>query len=661
MTEEQKAIIDSITNQVFIIHDQMSSKKTYKNFIKEIFNYLRAGFEVKELRECPVYFKFNNDSEIKSLQLRHFLTNLIFWEPLIALDSIDYLDDSFLVDPTKISSRYIKSYIDEKIIVPYRKKISNRKLNKVIHDLIFNLSRVSTDFNPILGLTMNIESFMTVANKNPRFNEIIRTKIDPNMQPSEIEEYLHKLTNEEIQILMTEDNALRPMLRAGTGIKDKQLQEFSINQGLKPDLSGKTIPIPINSNLVVGGINSVSGYYIDALGGRKSLIFNKNVMGKSGHFARMTMLLVSDIKLREDYKQCRSINPITYTVKTEEHLKRLVGRNYRLPTSQVYKEITKNDKHLIGKKILVKSPMTCASHKGICCGCYGDMLFHTNQGGVGVGAFAGAIITNPVSQSVLSSKHLLTTTSEKIEFTQDFYNYFTLTANEITLSDDKDFSNEDYSLLIIGENIVTINELDEGEINEFVTIFHVKNNRTGEVFEIHEKDMKELYISPELKEVMKLSKHKKINEINFNMIPDDARLFLVQIENAELTKPLYDIMGLLNTRDKRVQLGIEDINDLAQTMLDLLIVSKINVMAVHSEVLLSPLIRSVEDILEKPDFTKYSAMEDTQMLTISGALEKHPSVLIGLSFQFLSRQLISPLTFKKEGKSFLDPFFQDQP
>ena len=103
----------------------------------------------------------------------------------------------------------------------------------------------------------------------------------------------------------------------------------------------------------------------------------------------MTMLLVSDIKLRDDYKPCRSITPIMYHVKTEEHLKRLVGRNYRLPTSQVYKEITKDDKHLIGKKILVKSPMTCASHKGICCDCYGSMMFHTNQGGVGVGAFAG--------------------------------------------------------------------------------------------------------------------------------------------------------------------------------------------------------------------------------------------------------------------------------
>ena len=276
--ENVKGIIDSFYDKLYIIETEMEDPKHYKNFIEEVFDHLRAGFEIKELRECLVHFKFHKDDTlIHSLQLRHFLTNLIFWEPLIKLDSVDYLNESFIVECHKISSRYIKTYIDNKIIIPYRNKISNKSLNKIIHDLIFNLTKISTEFNIILGLSMNVESFIDVANKNERFNEIIRTKIDPAMQPNEIEAHLHKLMNEEIQILMKEDNVLRPMLLSGAGIKDKQLAEFSINMGLKPSLEGNTIPIPINSNLLVGGMSSVSGYYIDALGGRKSLIFNKNV------------------------------------------------------------------------------------------------------------------------------------------------------------------------------------------------------------------------------------------------------------------------------------------------------------------------------------------------------------------------------------------------
>lgn len=663
MNERVKEIITFLSNNIYIIDKKMENKKDYKKLIEEILNYLRDGFEVQELRECPVYFKFHEeDSMIQQLQLRHFLTNLIFWEPLITLESVDSIDESFIVDTNKISSRYIKTYIDTKIITPYRRRVSNKKLNKIIHDLIFNLSQISTEFSILLGLTMNIESFISVAERNERFNEIIRTKLDPALQPSEIESTLHELMKEEIQILMQEDNVLRPMLRSGTGIKDKQLSEFSISGGLKPDISGSTIPIPINSNLLVGGLSTISGYFIDSIGGRKSLIFNKNVMGRSGHFARKTMLLVSDIKLREDYKHCRSVHPIVFEIKTPEHLKRLVGRKYRLFNEREYHILKNTDTHVIGQKILVKSPLTCSSKHGICEECYGETLFHTNKGGVGVGAYAGAIITNPVSQSVLSSKHLLTTTSETIEFSKEFYNYFNLVANEITMNNDLD-NMADYSLVLIKENIVTINELDEGEINEFLTVFHVKNNITGEMIEIHEKDFKELYIAPELKDILKSTKlvDKKYYEINLMDIPDDSKLFLMQIENSELTKPLYSIMGLLDTKERRKELGIETIHDLAQTLLDLLIESKINVMSVHAEVLLSPLIRSIDNILEKPNFKKYNAMDDTQILTVSAALEKHPSVLIGLSFQFLGRQLLNPLTFKKTGESFLDPFFKEKP
>ena len=51
-----------------------------------------------------------------------------------------------------------------------------------------------------------------------------------------------------------------------------------INMGLKPDLSGVTIPLPINSNTMIRGIDRPSSHYIDSLGARKSLIMNKKVI-----------------------------------------------------------------------------------------------------------------------------------------------------------------------------------------------------------------------------------------------------------------------------------------------------------------------------------------------------------------------------------------------
>lgn len=649
-------IINTLSNTVFIISDIMESKEIYESTIEQLYEYMRQGFEIKELRTCPAHFRFTKESEINTLQVRHLLTNLMFWEPLMQLQVLTELDNSFIVDCTKLSSNLIEDYINQKIIIPFREKVSNKKLNIAVHDLIYNLSRISTDFNIILGLSINTETFIAVAKRNARFNEIIRTKIPEGMQPQEIESMLNRLMKEQIEILKTEDNMLKPILLSGTGIKDKQLSEFAISGGLKPDLDGNTIPVPIDGNFLIGGLGNVTNYYIDALGGRKSVIMNKTVMGRSGHFARMVMLLSSTINLSHEY-DCGTVNTTEYEVKTKEHLRRLRGRYYRLPTNRKYSLLEGSETELIGKRILVRTPSKCASKKGICNTCYGA-LYRTNKKHITIGGYAAAKITEPVSQNVLSSKHLLTTTSVKIEFNSEFYKFFDISANEIVLnSNTEEIDLNNYSLVFIKKNLNVIDEFDETDFNCFTNVFHVKNKKTGEMIEITEKDMNDLYLSPELMSMLNIKKHtKEIIEIDFAKIEDDQRLFVTEIENNELTRPLYNIMHLLNRSDR---LGTKTIDEMNQKMLDLLIESKINVTAVHGELLIRPLIRSTEDILEVPNFRKYITNNDYQLLKVASALEKHPSVLIGLSFQSLGRQFSNPLTFRKKETSFIDPFFKE--
>ena len=659
MEAEVKNIINTLNNNVFIISEIMTDKKEYKALMNRVFDYLRAGFEIKELREATVRYQFHSHTPEKTMQLRHFLTNIIFWKPMIDLDAIAEIGDHLIVDTSKISSNYIETYINDNIVNPYRTRVSNRKLNKILHDVIFNLSRISTDFNIILGLTINLETFIDVANKNPRFDEIIHTNLNENMQPKEIEKYLHELMLEELKILKTEDNSMKPMLLSGTGIKNKQLAELSISGGLKPDISGKTMPIPINSNFITSGLSSVKDYYIDSMGGRKSLIANKFDMGKSGYFSKKVAMCSSHIKLSENRGGCNTVNPLTYEIKTKDHIKRLRGRLYKDANSSEYKLMMGDEFHLVGSSISVRSPITCACKNSVCEECYGPILYHTNKD-IDIGAYAGAKITNPLSQSILSIKHLLTTVSELISFVDTFHRFFTLSANEIVLNSDID-DVERYSLMIINENIVTIDDLSEGEIIDFVTIFHVKDNVTGEVYEIYEKTMKEMFISPELYSLLNLDKRRKkgkVYEIKFTEIMENDRLFLISIENDELTKPLRAIMGLLDVKKVINTLGISTVDEYAQTMLDLSIESGLRTQAIHGEMLLRPLVRNKGDVLNRPMFNRYMAKDNAMVLTISEALEHNPSPLIGLSYAQLKRQIQSPLTFKKRGTSIIDPFFK---
>jgi hypothetical protein len=235
MEEYYQKIADKLKNdgKVYILSEALKDKKTFKPILDGLYDCMKQGFEEKEIREYPIHFKFKQGDEfIHTLQVRHFISNLMFWSAHIRLGVVDQLDESFIFDCRKISQDYIKDYIDNKIIIPFRKKVDNIDMNIICHDVIFLLTKIPNDFNRILGMSISLESFMEVMDKNPRYAEIARTKFDENMQPTEIEAELTRLAREAMVILGTEDNLLRPIIRSGTGIKDKQLCEFSISGGL---------------------------------------------------------------------------------------------------------------------------------------------------------------------------------------------------------------------------------------------------------------------------------------------------------------------------------------------------------------------------------------------------------------------------------------------
>lgn len=394
----------------------------------------------------------------------------------------------------------------------------------------------------------------------------------------------------------------------------------------------------------------------------------------SGHFARLILLLTSEVKLRNDEEECNTLHPVMLEVKSKQFLKKLKHRYYKLPWEREYKVLKGNETDLIGKSIMVRSPITCASQEGICKKCYGE-LFYTNSDLESVGGLAATKNAEPLSQKILSSKHLLNTTSEKIEFTSVFDKFFYLNANEVMVDPEKDDAIENYSLIIKKDDIVEFEEADESNINSLVNVFYVMDKRTGETFDISEVDGKDLFISPTFKDIIEESTKRKgrgrgrkkqqdedneYYEIPLVDIGFDDPIFLIEIGNSELTKPLYQIMELLDNKEKRSKQGVETIDDMVQRLIDLYIEADLPIDAVHGEVIIRCIVRSKKDILEFPDFTRYDAMKDVDILTVKSALNNHPSITISLSFQAIGRQFTRPLTFMKKKGSFMDPYFREK-
>lgn len=261
---------------------------TYNQFLAKLMNLLRASFTIRECREYPIKFRFNEkENEYQTLQFRHFMVNLILWLPFVELNDLEVLNSAFILD-CEHDIPSIESYINRVVINTLREyHIKSTVINYSISEVLYNLRRISIDFSMIMGLNFSALTFVEMYNKNDEVRDIMETSFDDKLQPHEIEQKLSELQSREIEIYKKDPgNPIGVILKSGTGIKNKQFAEFTISEGLKPSLEGVTIPEVIENSTLLKGLDRPSYLYIDATGARKSLVMNKKVMGRAGHFGR---------------------------------------------------------------------------------------------------------------------------------------------------------------------------------------------------------------------------------------------------------------------------------------------------------------------------------------------------------------------------------------
>lgn len=258
---------------------------------------------------------------------------------------------------------------------------------------------------------------------------------------------------------------------------------------------------------------------------------------------------------------------------------------------------------------------------------------------------------------------LLTTNSERIEFNDEFYNFFSIYGGDISpiINDNKDVKDiEDYVLYIDPEDIAMTDEMDDDSLyNSYIKTgtFYIYNKKTPDKkIEMKLKNVKEIFITEEATELMESNK----GLIPFSQMDDDTNLFSIVFMNRELTAPLYSLMNMLDKNsskddDEDVK---ESIETMSQKFLDILVEAGIGANVIAAELIMNRMIRSVARPYERPDFTK-DEVEPYTIYTVSKALEKNKSVTVGLSFQNIKRQILSDDTFtERTGTSYLDPFYQ---
>ncbi|MFA6259133.1 MAG: DNA-directed RNA polymerase subunit beta' [Candidatus Peribacteraceae bacterium] len=217
-----------------------------------------------------------------------------------------------------------------------------------------------------------------------------------------------------------EENDITYVIDSGARGNWGQVTQLAGIKGLVANPSGRTIELPIQSNLK-GGF-SVLEYFIATHGGRKGKSDTALKTAEAGYLTRRLVDAVQDIIVREQDCGSEAVHMVTRAESAdigEDFVSRIYGRTLAADLKVGSKTVAKRNDE-IGPDLLalieehgieevpVRSVMTCNTRRGVCVRCYGRDLGdnHTVKVGTPVGIIAAQSIGEPGTQLTMRTFHM---------------------------------------------------------------------------------------------------------------------------------------------------------------------------------------------------------------------------------------------------------------
>lgn len=626
------------------------------NHFECILAILQDGIETPEVQSMMIEVTFSGGETVE-LSIFDYLFNLIFWSLTTAVGApITCLELFFLDDITKSG---IKNYIDNVFIRRYRKVLNFIDLNNIIDGAVGKL-RELRNFQMFLANTVCLEDTITLMKKHPEFNDTVHLDVS-NVPIEDVKDVGMKATYKQIEYIKNSDHCLRDSFRTGEAVNTKQYKEVAVNIGTKPDGQGTVFPLPIKTSFTNGGLNSIESLFEESSVGRVAQILQKRNVGKSGDFARKLGLNNQDTRLHHDPNYtCDTKNFERVTIKNATMLAMYDMRYYRENPRGVDKVLDKNkDKNLIGRTLWFRSPMTCASAArghGICYKCYGDLAYVNRD--INIGQIAAELLSSIYTQILLSAKHLLESMVIKMVWTEGFFDLFEVNFNTIGIREDID--TRGFKLVFNMNNMDNDAEFDDFAYEDYTTSFIVKSPNGTEI-EMKTTEADPIFISPDLMDLINhnYDNDNELVEIDFAQAKALPSLFSIEIKNNELSNTMNRVKNLINNKSEMKKY---DRTTLLEEFIDTNIKGRIQLNAVHFEVLLMNQMRNVDDIIEVPDWSRSN--EPCMMITLDDALANHRSISVRLqnnNHLGITKTLTNPRLRDLTKPSTMDMYFMEQP
>lgn len=665
---------DFIKNsEKFIIAVDEINKDNIYNHIECIKNIIRDSIESSDKRKVRVLF---SNGKVIKLTLPDYFINLVFWYAVIRCGGT--IKPRHLLLVQEFTGKTIKNYFDKFIIEPYKRTIDICLLNNIIADTLYLFNFVD-EFSFYFSNSVNIQDDISMMNAIPEYNDLLHgdfTKYTFSELEDRRAEAINKIVDyiKDSKKYIGHDHIYTNPFRAKELINIKQLTEFMVAIGAKPDGDGGIIPYTVNNSFINGGVDDTISYFIDSYAGRLAQIMSKKNVSTSGDFARCLGLNNQETHLHHDPDYCCDTkNFLHVNISSKDIFKIYIGRFFKFTEDGFERELKEDDYNLVaGKTLLFRSPITCASlarGEGVCYRCYGSLAYINRL--INVGKYGSDTTSSVFTQRLLSAKHLLTVKINKINWPAIFYEAFDIDTNEIKVKKDlkrnlalsitpSDINYRNENDIIDDEDYDFVADLNGN--NEYIEELKIKDCDTGEYTLIETDDIDAFYIEKPLLDYVKRHADPDDEDAEIlvpltNKIFNNETIINVEIKNNDLGAAMNSAMKIIDRTN--VTGAFHNYDEFCNAYTSALIRGGLDVQAVHSEILIANQIRDKDNILLRPDWTQKDPQY--QILTLSKALMDNESITISLSYKRIGMAFKNALTFKKNKSSSMDYFFMEEP
>ena len=340
----------------------------------------------------------------------------------------------------------IDFHVGKKQLKQILEKVINTHGATATAEVLDNVKAIGYKYSTRAAMTVSI-SDMTVPPQKPEMIEQAQETVDritKNFKRGLITE--EERYKEVVETWKATDDALTEALLSGldkynnifmmadSGARgsDKQIKQLAGMRGLMADTTGRTIELPIKSNLREG--LDVLEYFMSAHGARKGLSDTALRTADSGYLTRRLVDVSQELIIREvDCRQEGEEIPGMYVHAFMEGNEEIESLQERITGRYLCESIKDKDgnvlvkvNHMVTpkraelimkkgvdengetpKKIKIRTILTCRCHNGVCAKCYGANMATGEpvQVGEAVGIIAAQSIGEPGTQLTMRTFH----------------------------------------------------------------------------------------------------------------------------------------------------------------------------------------------------------------------------------------------------------------